>query len=163
MDNIFRTITTFCTYIEDFFHSLLFEQQRWQNQIFLQICVSLYTYCFVRITLYVAFFNPLSRNTLSSQLMCLCVFFPSSFSVSSVHFLLVIGETVHVVSSTYKPQVCWFFWLTYFGSIIDHIQLITRSSKYYPQESINVDLFPSPRCCVIFPVPYRSNILMFLA
>lgn len=65
-------------------HSLFFEQQRWQNQIFLQICISLYTYCFVRITLYVAFLNPLSWNTLSSRLMCLGLSFPSSFSVSPV-------------------------------------------------------------------------------
>lgn len=74
VDSIFRTITAFCAYPENvfFFHSLEFEQQ---SDIFFYRFASVFTYCFMRITLYVAFLNPpLSWNT--SQLMCLSFLLP---------------------------------------------------------------------------------------
>lgn len=76
VDSIFRTITAFCAYPENvfFFPQLSVWTAKWQ--IFLQICICVFTYCFMRITLYVAFLNPpLSWNTSSSQLMCLSLSF----------------------------------------------------------------------------------------
>lgn len=88
------------------------------------------------------------------------LFSPSSFPVSSV--FIIIGQTVHAVGSSYKPQICWFFWLTYLS-----IRSLRADNQGQAATNSKVlmcmDLFLLPPAIFFFPVPYRANILKILS
>lgn len=108
VDSIFRTITAFCAYPEDgfFFPQLRIWTAKWHFSTDLHLCLHLLFY--------------------ENNLIC-CLFleiFPSwcvslfSFLLSSciVLFLLITGQTVHAVGSSYKliflTDIPW-HWITF--------------------------------------------------
>lgn len=138
VDNIFRTITAFCAYHENvglflflcFPHSLFFEQQRWHKQIFLQICICNFA----------GFWDNFSN--LFFKYFQFLTDVPKSLS-SIICSLNYCTNILYALGSSWKLQVCWFFWLAAYlgirsdtannqGQAATHSRLLMWISFLYP-------------------------------